>query len=91
MNAALLAVVRTALSLGVTVYAIAEGYQGMVDGGDRIRSMTWDVEGGIIQLGGTAIGTARCAAFRTGAGRLQAGHGQHEGAGAHHRNPQGMA
>jgi 6-phosphofructokinase 1 len=44
----------------------------MVDGGDRIRIMTWDVEGGIMQLGGTAIGTARCAAFRTGAGRLQA-------------------
>ena len=37
MNAALRAVVRTALSRGVAIYAIAEGYQGMVDGGDRIR------------------------------------------------------
>src|SRR6186997_2327895 len=72
MNAALRAVVRTALSHGVAVYAIAEGYQGMVDGGNRIRSMTWDTVGGIMQLGGTVIGTARCAAFRTRAGRLQA-------------------
>ena len=36
MNAALRAVVRTALSRGVAVFAIYEGYQGMVDGGDRL-------------------------------------------------------
>ena len=72
MNAALRAVVRTALTRGVAVYAIAEGYQGMVDGGDRIRILTWDDVGGIMQLGGTVIGTARCAAFRTRAGRLRA-------------------
>ncbi len=72
MNAALRAVVRTALSRGVEVFAIYEGYQGMVDGGDRLRSMTWDQVSGIMQQGGTIIGTARCAAFRTRAGRLQA-------------------
>ena len=72
MNAALRAVVRTALSHGIAVYAIEEGYQGMVDGGSRIRSLTWDHVGGIMQLGGTVIGTARCAVFRTRAGRLQA-------------------
>jgi 6-phosphofructokinase 1 len=72
MNAALRAVVRAALSRGVAVFAIYEGYQGMVDGGDRIRSMTWSDVGGIMQLGGTVIGTARCAAFRTREGRLQA-------------------
>src|SRR5262249_4083389 len=44
----------------------------MVDGGDRIRAMSWDAVGGIMQRGGTIIGTARCAAFRTRAGRLQA-------------------
>jgi len=37
MNAALRAVVRTALNRDLDVYAIYEGYQGMVDGGDRIR------------------------------------------------------
>src|SRR5262245_29233394 len=72
MNTALRAVVRAALSHGVAVYAIYEGYQGMVDGGDRIRSMNWDDVGGIMQQGGTVIGTARCAAFRTREGRLQA-------------------
>lgn len=72
MNAALRAVVRTALNRGVAVYAIYEGYQGMVEGGDRIRSMTWDDAGGILQRGGTVIGTARCAEFRTHEGRLKA-------------------
>jgi len=33
MNAAVRAVVRTALSQGLDVYAIYEGYQGMVNGG----------------------------------------------------------
>ena len=48
MNAAVRAVVRTALFRGVEVYAIYEGYQGMVDGGDNIRKMTWDAVGGIL-------------------------------------------
>jgi 6-phosphofructokinase 1 len=72
MNAALRAVVRTAINRGVAVYAIYEGYQGMVDGGDRIRSMSWDDVSGILQRGGTVIGTARCAAFRTREGRRTA-------------------
>lgn len=69
MNAALRAVVRSAINRGVEVYAIYEGYQGMVDGSDRIRKMTWDDVGGIMHRGGTVIGTARCAAFRTHEGR----------------------
>jgi 6-phosphofructokinase 1 len=72
MNAAVRAVVRTALDRGLDVYAICEGYQGMVDGGDRIRKMTWDSVGGILSLGGTVIGTARCQAFRSREGRLRA-------------------
>lgn len=72
MNAAVRAIVRTALSRGVRVYAILEGYQGMVDGGSRIRPMTWGEVGGILHKGGTIIGTARCEAFRSRPGRLQA-------------------
>ncbi len=72
MNAVLRAVTRTALSHGVAVYAISEGYQGMVDGGARIRELRWSDVGGIMQRGGTIIGTARCAAFRTREGRLAA-------------------
>jgi 6-phosphofructokinase 1 len=72
MNAAVRAVVRTALYRGVDVYAIYEGYQGMVDGGDNIRKMTWDAVGGILHQSGTVIGTARCADFRTREGRQHA-------------------
>ncbi len=72
MNAAIRSIVRTALNCGVEVYAVYEGYQGLIDGGDRIRKMTWDSVGGILHKGGTIIGTARCDAFRTREGRLQA-------------------
>ena len=72
MNAAVRAVVRIALSRGVEVYGIFEGYQGMVDGGSRIRPLAWGEVGGILHKGGTIIGTARCEAFRARPGRLQA-------------------
>jgi 6-phosphofructokinase 1 len=72
MNAAVRAVVRTALNRGVEIFAIYEGYQGMVDGRDYIRKMTWDSVGGILHQGGTVIGSARCEAFRQREGRLQA-------------------
>ncbi|MCJ7701536.1 MAG: 6-phosphofructokinase [Anaerolineales bacterium] len=72
MNAAVRSVVRTALDLNLNVYAVYEGYQGLVDGGDRIRKMDWGSVGGILQRGGTVIGTARCDEFRTREGRLKA-------------------
>lgn len=72
MNAAVRAIVRTALEKGIEVYAIYEGYQGMVEGGTRIRKMTWDSVGGILLQGGTMIGTARSDDFLTREGRLKA-------------------
>jgi 6-phosphofructokinase 1 len=69
MNAAVRAVVRTALERRVVVFAVYEGYQGLVEGGDRIRQMDWDSVGGILGLGGTIIGTARSDDFRTREGR----------------------
>jgi 6-phosphofructokinase 1 len=72
MNAAVRAVVRTALDKGAQVYAIYEGYQGLVEGGERIRRMDWDSVGGILQKGGTIIGTARSEEFRTRDGRRKA-------------------
>ncbi len=72
MNAAVRAVVRTALHHGLRVFAIYEGYQGMVDGGDGIRPMGWDDVSGILHRGGTVIGTARCLAFCEREGRLRA-------------------
>ena len=72
MNAAVRAIVRTALDRNIEVYAIYEGYQGMVDGGENIRKMDWGAVGGILHQGGTVIGTARCEDFRTREGRLRA-------------------
>ena len=72
MNAAVRSVVRTALDCGAEVFAIYEGYQGLVDDGEYIRKMDWGSVGGILQLGGTVIGSARCEAFRTREGRRQA-------------------
>ena len=69
MNAAVRAVVRTALDRGAEVYAIYEGYQGLVDDGEYIRKMDWDSVGGILQLGGTIIGSARCEEFHSRDGR----------------------
>jgi len=74
MNAAVRSVVRVALEYGAEVYAVYEGYQGMVEGGDRIRKMDWDSVGGILQLGGTVIGSARSDDFRTHEGRRRAVH-----------------
>ena len=45
MNAAVRAIVRTSIEEGIDVYAIYEGYQGMVDGGERIHKMTWGFGG----------------------------------------------
>ncbi|NJC98100.1 MAG: 6-phosphofructokinase [Anaerolineales bacterium] len=72
MNAAVRSVVRTALDKGLEVYAVYEGYQGLVDDGEYIRRMDWDSVGGILQLGGTVIGSARCEAFHRRAGRKAA-------------------
>ena len=72
MNAAVRAVVRTALDRGLEIYGIHEGFRGLIEGGDRIRPMNWNSVGGMIHRGGTIIGTARSPEFTTRAGRLQA-------------------
>ncbi len=72
MNAAVRSVVRSGLDKGAEMFAIYEGYQGMVDGGDQIRPIYWNDVGGILQLGGTIIGTARCEEFRERDGRRKA-------------------
>jgi 6-phosphofructokinase 1 len=72
MNAAVRAVVRTALDKGAEVFSVYEGYQGLVEGGEYIKQMDWDSVAGILQRGGTLIGTARSESFRTPAGRRAA-------------------
>ncbi len=72
MNAAVRAVVRTAVHHGLPVHAIYEGYAGLVDGGDAIRPFESGDVGGILHLGGTVIGTARSKEFRERPGRRKA-------------------
>jgi len=72
MNAALRALVRTAIDRGALVFAIYEGYRGLVLGGENIRPIYWESVGGILQQGGTIIGTSRSEEFRTREGRMKA-------------------
>ncbi|KAI7863730.1 6-phosphofructokinase [Spinellus fusiger] len=72
MNACVRAVVRYGITKGCDVYAIYEGYQGLVDGGEFIRKMDWKSVRGWLHVGGTTIGTARCMPFKTREGRLKA-------------------
>jgi 6-phosphofructokinase 1 len=71
MNAAVRAVVRTALSHRIDAYVVHDGWQGLVDGGEAIRRVSSADVGGILHRGGTVFGTARCDAFRTREGRRQ--------------------
>ena len=70
MNAALRAVVRTAVHEGVRVSAIYRGFQGLVDN-DIVEIGARSVAN-IIQRGGTILRTARCEVFRTTQGRAVA-------------------
>lgn len=70
MNAAVRAVVRTAIYNKLDVYGIRRGYQGMIDG-DIFQMQATDVSN-IIQRGGTILKTARSKEFRTIEGRQKA-------------------
>ncbi len=70
MNAAVRAVVRTACAHGLKCYGIQDGYRGMID--DVIEPMDLASVGGIINRGGTILGTARCKEFRTLEGQEKA-------------------
>ena len=61
MNAAVRAVVRAADELGVEVYAVYHGFQGMVD--QDWRLLTSRDCANILQRGGTILNTARCKTF----------------------------
>ncbi|ANE48301.1 6-phosphofructokinase [Paenibacillus swuensis] len=67
MNAAVRAVVRSALYHGLEVFAVQRGYQGLIN--DDIRPMDLRSVGDIIQRGGTILQTARCKEFLTPEGQ----------------------
>jgi 6-phosphofructokinase 1 len=61
MNAAIRAVVRTALHAGIKVKGIVRGYQGLLE--EDIIDMDTKSVSDIIQRGGTVLYTARCPEF----------------------------
>src|ERR1700735_1774150 len=70
MNAAIRAVTRSALDQDMTVYGVLQGWQGLVDG--QFQQLSARDVGGIIQVGGTFLGSARSAEFRQESGRSKA-------------------
>lgn len=70
MNAAIRAVVRTAIYNGVDVVGIKRGYNGLING--DIEPLNVRSVSGIIHRGGTMLYTARCMEFKTLEGQKQA-------------------
>jgi 6-phosphofructokinase 1 len=70
MNAAIRAVTRSALDRGLEVFGVRYGFQGLVD--DSIDPLRARDVGGIIQRGGTFLGSARSKEFREASGRTKA-------------------
>jgi 6-phosphofructokinase 1 len=66
MNAAIRAVVRAGAAEGMKVFGVRQGFTGLLTG-DIVPLAVRDVSG-IIQRGGTMLGSARCAEFKTDAG-----------------------
>ena len=70
MNAAIRAVVRTAIYFGMEVYGIERGYAGLIE--DKMMPMEMRSVSDIVQRGGTKLRTARCLEMLTVDGQKQA-------------------
>lgn len=70
MNAAIRAVVRTAMANDIAVIGIANGYEGLLNG--EFRSMGARDVGGILQRGGTVLQTRRSERFMDPKGQREA-------------------
>ena len=70
MNAAIRTVVRAGIEAGYEVSGVRRGFNGLISGAlDELGSREVS---GIIQQGGTFLGTARCVEFTTEVGRTEA-------------------
>jgi len=67
MNAAIRSCIRCGISKGWEMYGVRNGYKGLI-ASTIIQMGTRDV-GGILQKGGTVLGSARCPEFQTVEGR----------------------
>jgi 6-phosphofructokinase 1 len=70
MNAAIRAVVRMGIDQGFEVFGVNEGYRGLIE--NDMRPLGARDVGGILQNGGTMLGSARSLEFKTPEGRAQA-------------------
>ncbi len=70
MNAAVRAVTRAALARGAEVFGVRNGYAGLL--ADTMEPLRARDVGGIVQRGGTVLGSARCPEFAETAGRSAA-------------------
>jgi 6-phosphofructokinase 1 len=70
MNAAIRAVIRSGVAKGWETFGVRLGYEGLISG--KIFPMGKRDVGGIIQKGGTVLGSARCPEFKTEAGQRMA-------------------
>lgn len=70
MNAAIRAVVRTAIQEGLEVSGIVRGFEGLIKG--QIMGMDQSSVSGILNRGGTILKSARSEAFRTPDGQREA-------------------
>ena len=69
MNAAIRAVVRSAIYYGCKVYVINRGYKGLLE--EDLVEMNLSSVGDIIHRGGTILKSSRCEEFKTEEGRLK--------------------
>ena len=72
MNAAIRAVTRRAIDRGWEVFGVQRGYQGLMQ--ESFLPLHARDVGGMIQIGGTMLGSARAPEFATDAGRRAALH-----------------
>lgn len=70
MNAAIRAVVRTAIYFGMEVYGVERGYAGLIE--DDLYRMEMRSVSNIVQTGGTKLRTARCLEMLTPEGQQKA-------------------
>ena len=70
MNAAIRAVVRSAIYRGVEVYGVHQGFEGLING--EFEEMTAGSVADIIHRGGTVLQTSRSEGFKTQEGREKA-------------------
>jgi len=70
MNAAIRAVVREALFLGIEVYGVQRGFRGLLE--NQVEKLSRNFVSGILDKGGTILKTGRCPQMRTKEGLQKA-------------------